>query len=154
MKKLFLLLVVLVGLAFLEPRSREQIMRWVPVSGLGQQGNAKRELKLIAADLQRVAKETGRYPQSDGFDRWLRQQNRSVEDPWGSTYYLELFADSFVVASRGPDARARTADDLRLARRRVTPEPGVLIIDYAPTPPPSSTARTAKSKAMEAAERR
>jgi hypothetical protein len=112
-------------------------------------------LEDIAAAVAKSATETGAYPQPGSLAGWLQQRDRDAADPWGSAYYLELFADSFVVGSPGPDARARSEDDLRLARQRVQPQPGVLIHDdFQPAPPPSSAGRTGKSKAMEAAKRR
>jgi len=156
-KKAILFLVVLSGLALLEPRSRAQIMQLVGPIG-GREHSAERALKRIADELQRTAAETGIYPQPGDFDRWLLQSHGSAEDPWGSRYYLELFADSFVVGSPGPDTRRQTTDDLRLSQRRsastsamrlpttpVATQPG-----HTPPAPPSSGV---KSTAIERARR-
>ncbi len=145
MKKIVLLLVVLAGLALLAPQNRERVLGWIsPLTQFGSQGQAESTLEAIVADIAQAARETGSYPAAGAL---------GVEDPWGSPHYIELYDDSFVVLSPGPDRRLRTDDDLRLAEARVTPEPGVLITDYQPTPPPSSAGRTAKSKALEAAGR-
>lgn len=154
MKKIFLLVVVLAGLAMMDPRLRERALQLVsPINEASQQRSAQRALEGIAAAVASAATETGAYPQPGGMSLWLEERDRAGEDPWGSAYYFELFADSFVVGSPGPDARLRTDDDLRLAQRRVQPQPGVLITDFQPAPPPSSAARTGKSRAMEAARR-
>lgn len=157
MKKAILFLVILSGLALLEPRSRAQIMQLVGPIG-GREHSAERALKRIADEVQRTAAETGIYPQPGDFDRWLVQSHGSAEDPWGSPYYLELFADSFVVGSPGPDTRRQTSDDLRLSQpRNASPSamgqpttPVATPHDYSPPAPPSSGV---KSKAIERARR-
>jgi hypothetical protein len=153
-KKIFLLVVILAGLAMMDPGLRERALQLVgPLRVANQQRSAQSALEEIAAAVAKAASETGAYPQPGGLRAWLEGRDQAGEDPWGSAYYFELFADSFVVGSSGPDARPRTDDDLRLAQRRTQPEAGVLIIDYQPAPPPSSAARTGKSRAMEAARR-
>lgn len=145
MKKVILLLVVVAAIAFLEPRSRAVIMSAIPFSSA--QRSATRDVQQIAAYVQATAAQTGRYPLSDGFPDWLAQADLSAEDPWGSAYYLEVFPDSFVVGSPGPDSRRRTPDDIRVAEGHAVREVG-LIPDYSPAPPPSST----KTRALRAAE--
>lgn len=153
-KKPFALLVIVAAIAMAVPSSRQRILTWLgPIGESGQRRTAERALGAIADDVTRAMNESGSFPQPGPLTVWLAQRDRDGEDPWGSAYYLELSADSFAVRSPGPDARLHTADDLRLARRRVGPDPGALIIDYQPAPPPSSASRTAKSRAMEAAER-
>jgi hypothetical protein len=144
-KKFILLFVVVAAIAFLEPRSRAVIMSVIPFSGA--QRTATRDVQQIAAYVQAMAAQTGRYPLTETFPNWLAQAELSAEDPWGSAYYLEVFPDSFVVGSSGPDSRRRTPDDIRVAEGRAVREAG-LIPDYSPAPPPSST----KTRALRAAE--
>jgi hypothetical protein len=147
-KKFILLLIAIATIAFLEPRTRDRIMSAVPFSsGTNNQRTATRALEQIAAYVQTMAAQTGSYPITETFPNWLAQADLSAEDPWGSSYYLEVFPDSFVVGSPGPDSRKRTPDDIRVAEGRAVREVG-LIPDYAPAPPPSST----KTRAMRAAE--
>jgi hypothetical protein len=147
-KKVILLLVAVAAIAFLEPRSRAQIMSAVPfLSEASNQRSATRALEQIAAYVQATAAQTGQYPLTEAFPNWLAQAELSAEDPWGSGYYLEVFPDSFVVGSPGPDLRRRTPDDIRLADGIAVREVG-LIPDYTPAPPPSST----KTRALRAAE--
>jgi hypothetical protein len=147
-KKVILFLIAVIALALLEPRSRAQIFsRIPPLSEMSQRRTAARALELIATSVQRAEAQTGSYPQTDGFGDWLAQADLSAEDPWGSDYYLEVFPDSFVVGSPGPDSRQRTPDDIRVAERRAAREAG-LIPDYTPAPPSSST----KTRALRAAE--
>lgn len=148
MKKVILLVIALAAVALLEPRSRARIMSAIPfLSEASNQRTATRSLQQIAEDVQRAGAQAGRYPESASFSSWLAQANLSAQDPWGSDYYLEVFPDSFVVGSAGPDSQRRTADDIRVAGGRASPEAG-LIPDYTPAPPPSST----KTRAMRAAE--
>jgi hypothetical protein len=148
------LLLALAGFGVLVPDAREHITQLVGKIGSGgQQRTAQHALKFIVSDIRQAARETGAYPVPGALTSWLEQRGREGEDPWGSSYYFELSADSFVVGSPGPDSRVRTDDDLRLAERRRVVEPGVLIIDQQPAPPPSSAKRTAISKAREAGER-
>ncbi|UCC84372.1 MAG: hypothetical protein JSW46_05430 [Gemmatimonadota bacterium] len=148
MKKFILLLVAVAAVAFLEPRSRARIMSAIPFpSQASDQRSAARDLEQIAAYVQATATQSGGYPLTETFPNWLTQAELSAEDPWGSAYYLEVFPDSFVVGSPGPDSRRRTPDDIRVAEGRAVREVG-LIPDYSPAPPPSST----KTRAMRAAE--
>lgn len=118
MKKILVLLLVLLAAAMLEPRARAHVLDLIgPLGDRHRAGTAKRALERIAVDVQRAAARNGAYPEA-GFDRWLKEANRNPQDPWGSLYYLEVFADSFVVGSPGPDERLRTGDDVRVARRR------------------------------------
>ena len=155
MKKVLLILIVVGGIAFLEPRSRTQIMKVVrPATEPIRQRSAERALVRIAKDVQKTADEVGLYPQPEVFDQWLLQTYRSATDPWGTEYYLEVFGDSIVVASPGPDARKHTADDVRLARRRSSASTA-FGDSYAPPAPPSSSVKTSTiRKANQAANRK
>jgi hypothetical protein len=153
-KKIFLVLVVLAVLVMLAPSNRERVMGWVSsVSPTGGQRSAERAMAEIAGVVASAAAENGTYPQAGAMNLWLEGRGESGEDPWGTAYHLELHPDSFVVRSAGPDARLRTDDDLLLSRPRAMPQPGVVITDFEPAPPPASAGRTAKSKALEAAQR-
>jgi hypothetical protein len=148
-KKVILLLIAVAAIAFLVPQSRARMMSAIPfLSEASNQRSATRALQQIATDVQTTEAQTGRYPQTEAFRDWLVQADLSAQDPWGSEYYLEVFPDSFVVGSPGPDSRRRTPDDIRLAERRVATAAGLGTAFTPPAPPPSST----KSRAMRAAE--
>ncbi|UCC72938.1 MAG: hypothetical protein JSV86_21760 [Gemmatimonadota bacterium] len=149
MKKIIIFLIAVAGLAFLEPRTRSQIMNAIsPLSEASHKRSALRALEQMAMDVQRSKARTGSYPQPSLFRDWLLQNDRNVQDPWGSEYYFELFADSFVVGSLGPDARMRTVDDIRVAERIELTAAGLESAFTPPAPPPSSV----KSRAVRAAE--
>jgi hypothetical protein len=134
MKKVFLFLIILAGLAMLEPRSRAVILRRL---GPGPEHRVEQTLAQIADRIRANATETGIYPFPDAFAQWLADRSLQVQDAWGSPYYLELLADSFVVGSPGPDARRWTGDDLRLSTRRPERAPTARQgNDPAGTPPP------------------
>lgn len=154
MKKVILILIVVGGIAFLEPRSRTQIMKLVrPATESSRQRSAERALVRIAEDVQKTADEYGLYPQPDVFDQWLLQTYRSATDPWGSEYYLEVFRDSIVVGSPGPDARSHTADDVRRAKRRGSAATAFGDSYSPPAPPSSSVKASTIRKANQAATR-
>jgi hypothetical protein len=148
------IVVVLAGLAWFEPHSRAQLQKLVrPLTEGHRAGSAERKLKQIAVDVQRSEARIGALPQPGDFNRWLMQTYDSAEDPWGSAYYLEVYADSFVVASLGPDAYPRTADDVRVVHRR-EPTAAALGSAYQPPAPPSSGVKSsAVRNAKEAAKR-
>lgn len=151
MKRALVLALALAALAMLVPDSREKIVQLVPtLSKSAERQSAQSALEEIAVAIQGSAAESGSYPGAGPLTGWLTARRRSADDPWGSAYYFELWADSFVVGSAGPDARVGTTDDLRVVQARRVTEPGVLILDHAPSPPPSSAKRTAVSKALEA----
>lgn len=136
------------------PQSRARILDAVPLLGeYDRRHSARRALKAIAVELQLAEARTGAYPRPEEFARWLEQAGEDVLDPWGSTYYLEVFADSFVVGSLGPDSRWRSEDDVRVLKRR-EPTAAGLGSAYQPPPPPSSGVKsTGLRKAKDAAKR-
>jgi hypothetical protein len=137
--KRFLIFVILVGaVASFEPRIRERLIGLFPaLSAATHQRSAERTVTQIALAVHESAAQSGVYPQPSGFGEWVLRAHRPRQDPWGADYYLELYPDSFVVGSPGPDARRRTGDDIRLARFR-GPNAQRLRPGYSPPPPPAS----------------
>ena len=154
MKKILVFLLLIGGIGIFEPRSRERILGLFPaLSAATQQRSAERALARIALEVQQDADATGVYPQPAGFADWLEGTRRPREDPWGADYYLELYPDSFVVGSSGPDVRRRTGDDVRLARLR-GPDAERLRPGYSPPAPPASGVKASATRnAKEAATR-
>jgi len=154
LKKFTLFLVAGIVLAMVVPQSRSRVLEFVrPFRDANRERTATRTLKQIATDVQRAQARTGAYPQPAAFADWLRDTYDSADDPWGSAYYIEVYGDSFVVASAGPDVRARTSDDIRLVRKREPTAAGMGSAFQPPAPPPSSAKSTAVQKTQEAARR-
>jgi hypothetical protein len=153
-KKLALIVVALVGIGMLVPQSRARIFDLMAPLGLmrGERA-ARRHLDRIAVDLQRTEARTGAFPQPAAFGEWLRENYGSDRDPWGSPYYLAVYADSFVVGSPGEDTRWLSEDDLRLVMRREVTAAGLGSALTPPAPPSGGVKSSAIRKAQEAAKR-
>lgn len=155
MKKIVLLLLIIAGIAIFEPRTRQRILELFPsLSAATQQRSAERAVRQIALDIQQDASASGVYLQPSGFAEWLDQTRWTRHDPWGTDYYLELYPDSFVVGSPGPDALRRTSDDVRLARLRGPDAARSRPVITPPAPPASGVKASAIGKAKEAATRK
>lgn len=129
---------VIGAMALFDPRIREGILGQFPtLSAANKQRSAERALTQIALVVQEDASTNGTYPHPAGFADWLERARRPRMDPWGADYYLELYPDSFVVGSVGPDARRRSGDDVRLAKLR-GPNAERLRPGYSPPAPPAS----------------
>lgn len=138
MKKTLIFIVLIGGIAMFEPRSRDGILSLFPaLRSVTQRRSAERTVTQIALEIQATATQTGAYPPPAGFAEWVERTQRAHRDPWGADYYLELYPDSFVVGSPGPDSRRRTGDDVRLARLR-GPNAERLRPGYSPPAPPAS----------------
>lgn len=119
MMKVFVALFLLAALAWGIPQSRERIQGGIKtLLDKRSTSGVERTLRRMVVDLERTADESGIFPQPDVFEDWLLQTYRSAADPWGSTYYYRIWADSFMVGSAGPDTVLRTDDDIRLTQRR------------------------------------
>ncbi|MGD8699553.1 MAG: hypothetical protein PVJ43_09705 [Gemmatimonadales bacterium] len=154
MKKVLLFFIVIGAMALFDPRIREGILGLSPtLSAANKQRSAERALTQIALVVQEDAGTAGTYPLPAGFADWLERTRRPRLDPWGTAYYLELYPDSFVVGSPGPDARRRTGDDLRVAKLR-GPDAERLRPGYSsPAPPASGVKASAIRNAQRAAGR-
>lgn len=152
MKKIVMFLLVIAAIAIFEPRTRERVLGLFPSLGAAtQQRSAERAVTQIALEVQQDAKASGVYLQPSGFAAWLDQTRWTRRDPWGTDYYLELYADSFVVGSPGPDALRRTDDDVRLARLRGSDAPPMRPGYTPPAPASSGVKASAIRKARETA---
>lgn len=119
MWKFFVVVFLVAAIVWAIPQSRERVQDQIQVLlDKRSRSSVKRTLERMVVDLQRTVDETGLFPQPDAFEDWLLQTYRSAEDPWGSTYYYRIWADSFMVGSAGPDTVLRTDDDIRVTERR------------------------------------
>jgi hypothetical protein len=153
-KRLALFVVALVGIGMLVPQSRTRILDWLaPLRDMRRERSVRGDLDRIAVDLQRTEARTGAFPQPAAFGGWLRENYGSDRDPWGSPYYLTVYADSFVVGSPGADARWLNEDDLRIVTRREVTAAGLGTALTPPAPPSAGVKSSAIRKAQEAAKR-
>lgn len=84
------------------------IMRWSTEEEMATVGRN-------AVDHERL---TGQLPAGSAWLEWLSYRylsNESRTDPWGSTYQLEVSADSVWTLSYGPDRTRGTTDDFRVS---------------------------------------
>lgn len=151
MKKLTLFIIAAFAIALLVPQSRAAILDLAaPLLDANRARSAERALERIAVDVQRAQARTGAYPPPADFASWMIDNEIGADDPWGSPYYIEILADSLVVGSPGPDLRSRTADDIRVTRRREATAAGMGSAFQPPAPPSSGVKSTALKKAKEA----
>jgi len=154
MKKVLIILIIASAVALFEPRSRQQVIDLFPsLSAATHRRKAERAVRQIALDVTKDADETGTHPRSNEFGVWLQENRHGAEDPWGSSYYFELHADSFVVGSPGPDTKRRTEDDIRQVKYRGAKAAQLQPGYSPPAPPPSGVKNSAVRNAQQAASR-
>ena len=115
--RLFLLLLVVLGIGLYLPDSRALLLEWGrPAIEPGYRWVTQQELNRIAADFEVHMSGRGVEPIGrGGFDAWLDDRYprpRSKVDSWGTRYSVEVTRTGFAVRSAGPDLAPRTADDL------------------------------------------
>ena len=82
--------------------------------------------KLVPGRLESMADQLDvRLDRAEGFpgnfEGWLRRDfSGTPQDPWGSTYFLNVDRREYTVGSAGPDLLAGNADDITVTR----PPPG------------------------------
>lgn len=121
MKLVFLLLIAL-GAALYFPESRAVVVdASEPVLNPVLRWSTQGEMRRIARDLE-TQSETGRgFPRDEEeFAEWLDDNYQGITsktDPWGNSYALRLWPDSFGVVSPGPDGEQVTSDDVVVTGR-------------------------------------
>lgn len=115
--KLFMLLLVALGVAMAVPSSRARLVEEAtPVLDEFKIRLVPRRLEVMADQLEARIGRGESFPAN--FDGWLRRSYSGVpEDPWGQTYWLQVGRRTFTVGSNGPDGEAGTEDDIRVERR-------------------------------------
>ncbi len=115
--KVFLLLLVALGVALYLPDSRARILGVVsPVMNPAYRWMSSQEMNQIVEDLRRHEQTRGSLPVRFGeFDPWMDRrypQDRSRIDSWGNRYRFQLVGEMIRVTSAGPDGEWGTEDDL------------------------------------------
>ena len=121
LKKLFLFLILLLGIAMAVPSTRAQIQDraitpvWDAVGGR----LVPRRLDAMANQLDARLGRAERLP-AENFEAWLRRDYTGPEvDPWDRTWYIQVGRRSYTVGSMGPDGRQGTPDDISVTREIV-----------------------------------
>ena len=120
-KKLFLFLILLLGIAMAVPSTRAQIQdRGVtPVWDAVGARIVPRRLDAMANQLDARLGRAERLP-SENFEAWLRRDYTGPEvDPWSRTWYIQVGRRSYTVGSMGPDGQQGTPDDITETREIV-----------------------------------
>lgn len=117
MKRIFLLLLVGLGVALIIPDSRAVILeRAAPLANPAYKWMASQEMSQIVDDLEtRQGTGDGLPVQRGAFEEWLRSRYRDERfhtDPWGTPYGLQAQGRQFQVVSAGPDQVFGTDDDI------------------------------------------
>lgn len=116
--KLFLLLLVALGLALYFPESRVWVLeRAAPVVNPVLRTATQSEMDKIVTAMQQHARENfGRYPDTKSFPAWLegKYSGGGARDSWGNTYELEDLRRErkMRIRSWGPDGLRDTGDDM------------------------------------------
>lgn len=118
MGKLFLFLLVALGLGLYFERSRVVILDTVsPVLQPVFRWQTNGEMEKIARDLISHGTTSGSMPSDQtSFQTWLSNQYQNVEggqDAWGNFYRLRMARDSFAIIAPGKDGEVGTSDDLQ-----------------------------------------
>lgn len=122
MKFIFIVLIAL-GAALYFPESRTVVLDATePVINPVLRWSARGEMRQIAQDLESQSQTGRNFPtDQEAFVEWMDRNYQgitSTTDPWGQTYTLRLWADSFGVMSPGPDGEAETGDEVLVTGER------------------------------------
>jgi hypothetical protein len=118
LKKLFLLVILLLGVAMAIPSTRAQIQERVitPVRDDIGARLVPRRLDAMANQLDARLARAERLP-SENFGAWIRRDYTGPElDPWDNAWYLTVARRTYTVGSMGPDGRQGTPDDITVTR--------------------------------------
>jgi hypothetical protein len=115
MGRLFLLLLVALGVGLAVPKTRVRIL--TPVLTWLYRELTPNRVEMIASQLEFVRQRGDRLPDNDDLTKWI-ETNTSVPplDLWGNTYYLDKRSDRFTVGSMGQDSVRGSPDDLTAVR--------------------------------------
>lgn len=117
LKKLFLMLLLLLGVGMAVPSTRARIEDSIqPIKDNIGGRIVPRRIEAMANQLDvRLGRAEGLPPD---FPNWLRRDyTGSPFDPWGNRYYLIAGRRDYTVGSMGPDGEQGTPDDITETRR-------------------------------------
>jgi len=117
-KKLFLLCILLLGVAMAVPSTRAQIQTRAikPVRDSIGARLVPRRLDAMANQLDARLGRAERLP-ADNFQAWVRRDYSGPDvDPWGNAWFLQVGRRDYTVGSMGPDGQQGTEDDITVRR--------------------------------------
>jgi hypothetical protein len=121
-KKLFLLVILLLGVAMAVPSTRAEIQERAvtPVWNAVGARLVPRRLDAMANQLDARLSRAERLPGPDNFAGWLRRDYTGPEvDPWDRPWYIQVGRRTYTVGSMGPDGQQGTGDDITETREIV-----------------------------------
>lgn len=117
-KKLFMLLLIALGVGLAVPSTRAEINRQTVVRARDYIG-----MRLDPGRLEAMANQIDvRVGRAEGlpgdFQAWIRRDYTGPErDSWGTPWYIGGSRGIYIVGSAGPDRERGTADDITVTRR-------------------------------------
>jgi hypothetical protein len=115
MGKLFLLLIVALGIGLAVPKTRVRIAN--PVLTWIYRELVPNRVEMIASQLDMVRRRGDQLPDNRDLASWIESYTTVPPlDPWGNPYYLDKRNDRFTVGSMGQDSVRGTEDDLTAVR--------------------------------------
>jgi hypothetical protein len=122
-RKLILLIILWIVVAYYFPDTRRLAKEWTRPLWLPLiEWNAKKEMEQVGEDAVAEEVKTGKLPDPRRWLQWLDYRypgGGMARDPWGSTYALQVWADSIAIVSYGPDRVGGTDDDFHVTLLRV-----------------------------------
>ena len=122
MPRLLLLIVLGVVAAYYFPDSRQAIENvaeplMTPIVKWGTRG----EMAQVGENVVEHEAFSGKLPDRRNWSGWLDWRypvDDMKQDPWGSRYHLQVWADSVAIISVGPDKTRSTEDDFSVVTPR------------------------------------
>ena len=122
MARLILLIVFGVVATYYFPDSRQAMENAAaPILAPLIRWDTKAEMAVLVGNVLDHERLTGALPDRRNWSGWLDWRYSGTEmkqDPWGSRYQLQVWADSVAIVSLGPDRTRSTEDDFSVVEPR------------------------------------
>jgi len=122
MSRLLLLIMLGVVATYYFPDSRQMLLEFAqPVLVPMVKWSTKEEMGQVGRNVIEHERLTGQLPDRRNWLGWLDYRYSSddlKQDPWGTTYQLQVWSDSVAIVSFGPDRTRRTDDDFQVVTPR------------------------------------
>ena len=122
MSRLFLLVLLGVTATYYFPDSRQMLLEFAaPVVAPAVKWSTKGEMGQVGRNVIEQERLTGQLPDRRNWVGWLDSRYSTDDlrqDPWGTVYQLQVWADSVAIVSYGPDRTRSTDDDFQVVTLR------------------------------------